>query len=131
MTKSLKRCLTVIMFTYDKEKLNYGLSIICAAAAINRPTEILFAGENIYNLIDEKHLKKINRENLLTFLNSEELLQSAIDLGTSIEICSAALDKNDINTKKLRKDIKITVGGLVNTVSEDLSKHKGKDLIFI
>ena len=27
MTKSLKKCLTVIMFTYDKEKINYGLSI--------------------------------------------------------------------------------------------------------
>ena len=67
MTKSLKKCLTVIMFTYDKEKLNYGLSIICAAAAINRPTEILFAGENIYNLLDGKHLKKINRKKFTYF----------------------------------------------------------------
>ena len=131
MTKSAKKCLTIIMFTYDKEKINYGLSIICAAAAINRPTEILFAGENIYNLIEGKHLKKINRKNLLTFSNSEELLQSAINLGTSIEICSAALDKNDINAKQLRKDIKITIGGLVSTVSEDLSNRKEKDLIFI
>ena len=68
---------------------------------------------------------------MLTFSNSEELLKSAIDLGTSIEICSAALDKNDISAKQLRKDIKITIGGLVSTVSEDLSNRKEKDLIFI
>ncbi len=124
----MKKKLTIIMFTYDKEKLNYGLSIICAAAAIDRPTEFFFAGENVYNILNLDYLKKINKSSFLSFSNTEELLQSSLELGTIFIVCSAAIESKKINIKFIRQDLKVSISGLVSILSEE---KENKELLFI
>ena len=124
----MKKKLTVIMFSYNKEKLNYGLSIICAAAAIDRPTELFFAGKNIFNILTFDYLKEINKKSFLSFSNSEELLISSMKLGTQFSVCSAAIDDNKIDIKFIRSDLEISISGLVSIVSEEL---KSNELLFI
>ena len=124
----MKKKLTIIMYTYDKEKLNYGLSIICAAAAIGRPTEFFFTGQNIYNILNSEYLKKINKKTLLSFSNSEELLKSSIELGTLFTACSAAIESTNIDVQFIRKDLKLSITGLVSIVS---GEAESKELLFI
>ncbi len=128
MNNKHKKKLTVIMYTYDKGKLNYGLSIISAAAAINWSTEIFFAGDNIYNILDIYYLKKIGKKTHLDYSNSEELLNACKDLKTNFSVCSAALETKKIDPKFLRKDLKISISGIVSVIS---NTKNNRELIFI
>ena len=116
------------MFSYNKEKLNYGLSIMSTAAALGQNTEFFFAGENVYNIMEISYLKKNNRKSFLSFSNSEELVSACKELGTSFSVCSAAIATNNIDAKFIRKDLEISISGITSIISK---RKNETDLLFV
>ena len=80
MTNKLKK-LTIILYTGDKEKINYALSIVATAAALERSTELFFTGKSIQFLMAN------NKDSNYNHANSEELLSAIINLGGIANIC--------------------------------------------
>ena len=121
MTNKLKK-LTIILYTGDKEKINYALSIVATAAALERSTELFFTGKSIQFLMAN------NKDSNYNHANSEELLSTIIDLGAELSVCSGALSENNIKENELRNDIKITLTGLTSILSVN---NQESQIIFI
>ena len=52
--KSNTKKLIIILYSEEKEKLNYAMGMIATAAALERPTELFFSGKRINHT--ERHL---------------------------------------------------------------------------
>jgi peroxiredoxin family protein len=118
----MKNKLIIILFSGEKEKINYTLGILATAAALERPTELFLTGKSIVSFLENK--KNIN----LNYSNSNELLSSLIELKTKITVCSGALTENKIKESDLRKDIIFDISGLTSILSPKNSKDQ---IIFI
>jgi len=117
-----KKKLTIILYSDEEEKINYALSMAATAAAIERKTELFFAGKTVNNLLDQKTLKYKNIISKFKFSNSEELLSANIELKTLFLICSGALHANNISKEKLRNDINWKITGLTEIISNNNSQ---------
>ena len=115
----MKNKLIIILFSEEKEKINYALGMIATAAALERPTELFLTGKSIMSFLDNQNLE---------YSNSNELLLSLIEFKTKITICSGALAKNKIKESDLRKDIIFQISGLTSILNP---KNSNDQIIFI
>ena len=120
--KSNKKKLIIILYSEEKEKLNYAMSMIATAAALERPTELFFTGKSVFSIIKNKKISS------LSYKNSAELLIAIIDLNTKLTVCSGSLFDNNITENELRNDIDITITGLASILS---SENQDSQIIFI
>ena len=51
----MKNKLIIILFSEDKEKINYALGMLATAAALERPTELFLTGKSIKSFLDNKN----------------------------------------------------------------------------
>ena len=120
--KSNTKKLIIILYSEEKEKLNYAMGMIATAAALERPTELFFSGKSILSLINNSQISS------LSYKNSAELLIAIIDLNTKLTVCSGSLSDNNITENELRNDIDITITGLASILS---SENQDSQIIFI
>ena len=57
--KSNTKKLIIILYSEEKEKLNYAMGMIATAAALERPTELFFSGKSVLSLINNNQLDRI------------------------------------------------------------------------
>ena len=48
----MKDKLIIILFSGEKEKINYALGMLATAAALGRPTELFLTGKSIISFLD-------------------------------------------------------------------------------
>ena len=118
----MKNKLIIILFSEEKEKINYALGMLATAAALERPTELFLTGKSIKSFLDDKG------HNSSDYSISDELISSLLELKTKITICSGALNENNIIESDLRKDIVFTISGLTSILS---AKNSHDQIIFI
>ena len=118
----MKNKLIIILFSEEKEKINYALGMLATAAALERPTELFLTGKSIISFLDKKNNFNLN------YSNSDELFTSLLELKTNIAICSGALAENKLKASDLRKDINFNISGLTSILSPKNSKDQ---IIFI
>ena len=120
--KNNTKKLIIVLYAGEKEKLNYAMGMIATAAAFERPTELFFTGKSALSLINN------NKNSILDYKNSAELLLTIVDLDTKLTVCSGALSDNNIAENTLRSDIGITITGLTSILS---SENQDSHIIFI
>ena len=120
--KNNTKKLIVILYSEEREKLNYAMGMIATAAALERPTEIFFTGKSVLSLKNNTQISN------LSYKNSTELLLAIIDLNTKLTVCSGALSDNKITENELRNDIGVTVAGLASILS---SENQDSQIIFV
>ena len=118
----MKNKLIIILFSEEKEKINYALGMLATAAALERPTELFLTGKSIKSFLDDKDHNSSN------YSISDELISSLLELKTKITVCSGALKENKILESDLRKDIIFNISGLTSILS---SKNSHDQIIFI
>ena len=64
----MKNKLIIILFSEEKEKINYALGMLATAAALERPTELFLTGKSIFSFLNESN------NSILNYSNSDELL---------------------------------------------------------
>ena len=111
-----------ILYSEEKEKLNYAMGMIATAAALERPTELFFSGKSVLSLINNNQISS------LSYKNSAELLVAITDLNTQLTVCSGSLSDNNITENELRNDIDIKITGLASILS---SENQDSQIIFI
>ena len=114
--------LIIILYAKEKDPLNYALSMIATAAALERPTELFFTGKSVLSLINNNKFSNFDHK------NSQELLLITLDLNTKISVCSGALSENNIKENELRNDINIDVTSLTSILSLE---NQNSQIIFI
>ena len=114
--------LIIILFSEEKEKINYALGMLATAAALERPTELFLTGKSIKSLLGNKNYNSSN------FSISDELISSLLELKTKITVCSGALNENNMLESDLRKDIIFNISGLTSILSP---KNSNDQIIFI
>ena len=120
--KSNTKKLVIILYSEEKEKLNYAMGMIATAAALERPTELFFSGKSVLSLISNNQISS------LSYKNSAELLMAITDLNTQFTVCSGSLSDNNITENELRNDIDIKITGLASILS---SENQDSQIIFI
>tara|TARA_A100001037_G_C14730407_1_gene448546 strand:+ start:170 stop:526 length:357 start_codon:yes stop_codon:yes gene_type:complete len=118
----MKNKLIIILFSEEKEKINYALGMLATAAALERPTELFLTGKSIKSFLDDKNYSSSN------YSISNELISSLLELKTKITLCSGALHENNILESDLRKDIIFNIAGLTSILSP---KNSQDQIIFI
>lgn len=118
----MKNKLIIILFSEEKEKINYALGMLATAAALERPTELFLTGKSIFSFLNA------NNHFIVNYSNSDELLTSLIELNTKIAVCSGALAENKLKESDLRKDINFNISGLTSILSP---KNSRDQIIFI
>jgi peroxiredoxin family protein len=118
----MKNKLVIILYSEEKEKLNYALGILATAAALGRDTELFLAGKSLFSFLKNK--KKSN----LNYSNSNELLLAILELKIKFSICSGALVENKIKESNLREDIIFEITGLTAILAP---KKQNDQIIFI
>ena len=118
----MKNKLIIILFSEDKEKINYALGMLATAAALERPTELFLTGKSIKSFLDNKNYNSLN------YAVSDELISSLLELKTKITVCSGALYENNIIESELRKDIIFNISGLTSILNPNNSHDQ---IIFI
>ena len=118
----MKKKLIIVLFSEEKEKINYALGMLATAAALERPTELFLTGKSIISFLKNKSNSNLN------YSNSYELLTSLIELKTKLTVCSGALTENNIKESDLRKDIIFNISGLTSILSP---KNSNDQIIFI
>ena len=118
----MKNKLIIILFSEEKEKINYALGMLATAAALERPTELFLTGKSIKSFLDNKNYNSSN------YSISDELISSLLELKTKITVCSGALNENNIIESELRKDIIFNISGLTSILSP---KNSHDQIIFI
>lgn len=118
----MKNKLIIILFSEEKEKINYALGMLATAAALERPTELFLTGKSIFSFLNK------NDNRIVNYSNSDELLTSLIELKTKIAVCSGALAENKLKESDLRKDIDFDISGLTSIMSPKNSKDQ---IIFV
>ena len=106
----MKNKLIIILFSEDKEKINYALGMLATAAALERPTELFLTGKSIKSFLDDKDYNSSNDS------ISHELISSLLEL------------KNKIIESELRKDIIFNISGLTSILNP---KNSHDQIIFI
>ena len=119
--KSNTKKLIIILYSEEKEKLNYAMGMIATAAALERPTELFFSGKSVLSLNN-------NQISSFSYKNSAELLVAITDLNTQLTVCSGSLSDNNITENELRNDIDIKITGLASILS---SENQDSQIIFI
>ena len=109
--------LIIILFSEEKEKINYALGMLATAAALERPTELFLTGKSIKSFLDDKN-----------YSISDELISSLLEFKTKMTVCSGALHENNIVESNLRKDINFNISGLTSILSP---KNSHDQIIFI
>ena len=51
----MKNKLIIILFSEEKEKINYALGMLATAAALERPTELFLTGKSIFSFLNESN----------------------------------------------------------------------------
>ena len=68
----MKNKLIIILFSEEKEKINYALGMLATAAALERPTELFLTGKSIKSFLDVKDYNSSN------YSISDELISSCL-----------------------------------------------------
>ena len=118
----MKNKLIIILFSEEKEKINYALGMLATAAALERPTELFLTGKSIKSFLDDKDHNSSN------YSISDELISSLLEFKTKITVCSGALKENKIIESDLRKDIIFNISGLTSILNPNNSHDQ---IIFI
>ena len=65
----MKNKLIIILFSEEKEKINYALGMLATAAALERPTELFLTGKSIFSFLNESNNSILNYYNFYYLKN--------------------------------------------------------------
>lgn len=108
------RVFAVAIHDGSYDRVHYGLVMASAAAAIGRPTHLLFAGDSVKVLGTISAFPEQDMHNQsLGIASLDELLTACRDLGARLLVCETALLLADLEKNSLRDDLNLEIGGFV------------------
>ena len=100
-------------------RLHYALVMASAAAALNRPVTLFFAGDAVTVL--QKNYTPPQEDDTYQqkgVAGLEELLEACFALGVTIIACETALAIHDLTESDLNDELELSVGGFITFLNQ-------------
>jgi len=113
---------SVIVRTGDYESVHYALALAAAALAVNKPAVLFFTMAGIHALegppppLADWPRDATNRARGVG--DFETLLAACIELGARFIVCEMGLRSLGIDRTRLRRDVPVTIAGIVTLLEE-------------
>lgn len=114
--------LSIIVRSGDYESVHYALALAAAAVAVNKTAVLFFTMGGIRALTGSPPgLADWGRDALMRERgvgDFETLLQACVELGAKVIVCEMGLRALGIDKAALRKDVPVTIAGIVTLLEE-------------